>query len=104
MIANQPMENHARHMSEVCDLFTFKQRIQEPTRVSLTTSSLIDHIATKCPTYIVESGVLQVCLSDHYLVYCFRKLNAAHRKDHKVIKTRSMKKFDETAFLTDVSQ
>ena len=45
MIANQPIENHARHMSEVYKLFSFKQLIQEPTRVSLTTSSLIDHIA-----------------------------------------------------------
>ena len=42
-------------------------------------------------------------MSDHYLVYCLRKLNGARRKDHKVIKTRSMKNFDETAFLADVS-
>ena len=43
-------------------------------------------------------------MSDHYLVYCLRKLNGARRKDHKVIKTRSMKNFDETAFLADVSR
>ena len=80
MIANQPIENHARHMSEVYDLFSFKQPIQEPTRVSLTTSSLIDHIATTCLNNIVYSGVLQVSMSDHYLVYCLRKLNGAHKK------------------------
>ena len=43
-------------------------------------------------------------MSDHYLVYCLRKLNGARRKDHKVIKTRSMKNFDETAFFADVSR
>ena len=57
MIANQPIENHARPMSAMYDLFSFKQLIQEPTRVSLTTSSLIDHIATTCPNNIVDSGV-----------------------------------------------
>ena len=81
VITNQPIENHARHMSEVYNLFSFKQLIQEPTRVSLTTSSLIDHIATTCPTNNVDSGVLQVSMSDHYLVYCRRKLNGAHEKE-----------------------
>ena len=42
-------------------------------------------------------------MSDHCLIYCLRKFNGARRKDHKVIKTRSMKNFDATAFLTDVS-
>ena len=37
-------------------------------------------------------------------IYCLRKLNGASRKDHKVIKTRSMKNFDATAFLTDLLQ
>ena len=43
-------------------------------------------------------------MSDHYLLYCLRKFSGAHRKDYKVIKTKSMKNFDETAFLADVSQ
>ena len=104
MLANQPTENHIRRMIEACDLFSFKQFIQEPTRVSLTTSSLIDHISTTCPNNIVDSVVLQVSMSDHYLVYCLRKLNGARRKDHKVIKTRAMKNFDATAVLTYMSR
>ena len=103
MIANQPIENHARRMSEVYDLFSFKQLIQELTMISLTTSSLIDHIATTRPNNIIDSGALQVSMSDHYSIYCLKKLNGARRKDHKVIKTRSMNIFDATAFLTDVS-
>ena len=43
-------------------------------------------------------------MSDHYLVYCLRTLNGVRRKDHKVIKTRSMKSFNDTAFLADVSR
>ena len=37
-------------------------------------------------------------------IYCLRKLNGARRKDHKAIKTRSMRNFDATAFLTNVPQ
>ena len=82
---------------------SFKQLIEDPTRISLTTSSLINQIATACPNNIVDSGVLHVSLSDDYLVYCLAKLNGAHKKDHKAIQTRSMKNFDETTFPTDVS-
>ena len=61
-------------------------------------------ITLPSPENIVDSGVLQVSMSDQYLVYCLRKLNGARRKDHKVIKTRSMKNCYETAFLADVSR
>ena len=37
------------------------------------------------------------------MVYCIRKFNSAVDKDHKVIKTRKMKNFNEAAFLADVS-
>ena len=43
-------------------------------------------------------------MSDYYVVFCVRKLNGTHGKDHKMIKTKSMKNFDETAFLADISQ
>ena len=91
-------------MSKVYYLFSFKQLIKEPTRVNLTIFTLIDHVATTSPESILDLEALQVSMSDHYLVYCLRKLNGARRKDHKVIKTRSMKNFDETAFFADVSR
>ena len=77
-------------MSEVYKLLSFKQLIQEGTGVSATASSLVDHIATTCPNDIVDSGVLQVSMNNHCLVYCLRKLNGAQRQDHKVIKTKTL--------------
>ena len=84
-------------------LFSFKQLIEEPARVSLTTSSIIDHIATTHAGNIVKSGVFEVSLSDHYIVYCIRKFNGAVEKGHQMIKTRKMKNFSEEAFAADVS-
>ena len=85
------------------DLFSFKQLIEEPTRLTLETATIIDHIATTYAGNIVESGVHKVSLSDHFMVYCIRKFDSAVKKDHKKKKTRSMKNCEEQDFLSDVS-
>ena len=99
--AEQPIDNDSKHMLDL--LFSFKQLIEGPTRVTPGTSSAIDHIATTRTRNIVKSGVYEVSLSDHYMVYCIRKFNGAVEKGHKMIKTRKMKNFNEEAFLADVS-
>ena len=101
--AGQPIDNDSKHMLDLCELFSFKQLIERPTRVTLSTSSTIDHIAITCARNIVKSGVPEISLSDHYMVYCIRKFNGAVEKGHKMIKTRKMTNFNEEAFLTDVS-
>ena len=50
-------------------LLSCRQLILEPTRVTLNTSSIIDHIYTTMPNNHVYSGVLKYTVSDHYLVY-----------------------------------
>ena len=50
----------------------------------------------------MESGAYKVSLRDHYMVYCIRKFNGAVGRDHKIIKTRKMKNFDQDAFFSDV--
>ena len=101
--AEQPIDNNSRHMLDLYELFSFKQLIEEPIRGTLTTSSIIDHIATTSARNIVKSGVYEVSMSDHYMVYCIRKFNGAVEKGHKMIKTRKMKNFNEESFLADVS-
>ena len=80
------------------------QIIEEPTRVTLDGSTLIDHIATTNCNNIVESGVLKISLSDHYLVYCVRKLRGGVKHQHKYITSRQRKNFSKEAFLPDLSE
>ena len=101
--ADQHIDNDTRHVTSLYELFSFNQLIKEPTRVTLDTSSIIDHIATTRARNIVKSGVHEVSMSDHYMVYCIRKFNGAVEKSHKMIKTRKMKNFNEQAFLSDVA-
>ena len=46
--SDQLMDNNAKHMADIYELFSFKQLAEEPTRVTLETATLIDHIATTC--------------------------------------------------------
>ena len=62
------------------------------------TATLVGHIAMTCPINISKSGILEFALSDHYMVYCTRKLNGSISKNYKSIKTRNMEKFSEEAF------
>ena len=93
------LDNNAKQISSLYDLFNFKQLIMEPTRVTLDTATIIDHVATTCPRNIMKSGVHEVSLSDHYLVYCIYKFNGAVEKGHK---THKMKPFNEESVLSDV--
>ena len=76
--------NAAVHMAAIYDTFGLAQLIQEPTRVTLDTATLIDHIATSHPENIPESGVLKIALSDHYAVYCIRKLMGSFKRQQKL--------------------
>ena len=99
----QSVENNTRHVCDLYELFSFEQLINEPTRVASSSSTIIDHIATTSSSNIVQAGVFETSMSDHFMVFCVRKFLGAQVKDHKVIKTHSLKKFNGEAFLTDVA-
>ena len=95
---------HSKRLMEIYDLFGFQQLIDKATRVTLTSKTLIDHIATTNKSNIVVSDVKEISLSDHFLVYCVRKFRGASKKQHKIISTRQMKNFSEEDFLKDLSK
>ena len=78
---NSSSLNNTAHLAEICDLFGLTQMIGEPTRVTLTSSTLIDHIATNKPENVVASRVFSITLSGHYLVYVTRKFMVGSRPD-----------------------
>ena len=83
--ADQRIDNGTGHVISLYELFSFSQLIKEPTRVTLDISSIIDHITTTCARNIIKSGVHEVSMSDHNMVYCIRKFNGAAEKGHKMI-------------------
>ena len=72
--------------------------------MTLSTATLIDHIAISNPENIPESGILRVALSDHYAVYCIRKFMGIFKGQRITITSRKMKNFNSDKFLSDISQ
>ena len=69
------------------------------TRITSSTSSLIDHILTNANEKISNSGVIDVALSDHQLIFCTRKLSKVKLKYHRKIKCRSFRKYTPELFV-----
>lgn len=83
--------------SNVIDCLGFEQIINEPTRTTNTTSSIIDLILTNDSSVVTEKGVL--CLhniSDHDLIYC--KINIAVTVQPRVIMYRDYKNLNMVNF------
>ena len=80
--------------------FHLNQLIDCHTRVTETSSSLIDLIITNS-NHIMSSGVIDIGLSDHSLVYAIRKFKR-EKSGAKTITLRSFKNFVENDFLQDL--
>ena len=52
----QPIDNDTRHVNCLYGLFSFNQLVREPTRVTVNSSSIIDHVATNCANNIIKPG------------------------------------------------
>ena len=81
-------------------MFSLVQIIKEPTRVTETTVSVIDHILCNNTEKICQSGVLNIGLSDHFIVYCTRKLSKCFFNKHNTVKVRSVKSYDKNVFIS----
>ena len=46
-----------------------REPTREPTRVTLNASTIIDHISTSSPRNILNSGMCEVSLIDHYMFF-----------------------------------
>ena len=75
----------------------------EPTRITDKSSSLIDLIYINSPERVACSGVVHVGISDHSLVYLYRKLSFDLPKRHTSMTYSSFKHFKRSVFRTDIS-
>ena len=64
-----------KRYKEFCALLGLPQIINDATRITETTSSLLDHILTNSEDKICQSGVIDIGISDHQMIYCRRKIS-----------------------------
>ena len=76
-----------------------EQIIRRSTRITDQTATLIDHILTNSPDKVSQSGVIDLGLSDHDLIYCTRKTSLPKSHKHNEIFVRSLKRYSVEKFL-----
>ena len=95
---NYPIKTSTgRDFTKLMNDLGYTQLIKEDTRVTQTSSNLIDLIFTNSPHRVTQSGMLNVSLSDHYMIFCNRTCKLPRSKP-KVLNVRSFKNFNPTAF------
>ena len=79
--------------------YSLEQLISVPTRITESTATLIDHVLTNSSHNIIQSGVIEMSLSDHALIYCTQKTTKLESKKHNKLNIRTMKNYIAENFI-----
>ena len=99
-IINQQSYECVDVLATDCDLF---QLIKEPTHVNEYRQPLIDHAYVSRPGQVIQSGVINYSISDHFPKYVTLRLQAPIIPKGGTIRYRSMKNFKNDEFLQVLS-
>ena len=94
----------AKQYSEICCFHGLKQLIKTPTRITVNTSTILDHILTNSEEKVADSGVIDISISDHQMIFVTRKSTKQKFYKHKNINIRSMKNYSEIKFIKVLKQ
>ena len=78
--------------------YSLEQLISVPTRIKESIATLIDHVLTNSPHEIIQSGVIEMSLFDHKLIYYTRKTTKLKSDKHNELNIRTMKNFTAEDF------
>lgn len=99
----EPQCSEAIALLDFCKSVNLTQLIKEPTRVTETSSTLLDVIITSNTNLVDSSGVLPCHISDHYLVHATLKLKNP-KPPPRFVRMRSFKYYDGQQFAADLEQ
>ena len=88
-------------IKEICNAISASQLIEEPTKITVRSSTLIDLLISTAEDKITESGVIHTAISDHSMIYAIRKFRRT-RNPPRIINTRSYKTFNPEKFTEDL--
>ena len=95
---NKNLDSFTKKYHEYCSLFGLKQLIKCLTRVPCNSSSIHDQVLASFPDRVSQSGVIDVGISDHQLIYCTRKTARMKSYCHKQITFRSLKNYSPEVY------
>ena len=104
-LATFQYDSNTRRLCEISELFGLQQLITERTRITETPWTLIALVFINYADRVVCSGVSQIGISDHSLIYVYRKLSLPFpSKGHSTISYGNFKKFNRESFRTHITR
>ena len=92
-----------KSLKRVMTSLNLDQLVKSPTRISPTSSTIIDLIFTSNTSKVNGSGVINSGISDHCMIYCTRKLTKDYFGKHNNVKLRSLKNYDKNDFVSQLN-
>ncbi len=92
----------AKVLTDTFSELNMTQLIKDPTRITSHSRSLLDVIMISCPLIVKDSGVVDIGISDHSMVFCTLKLKAI-KPSPTHLYARSLKHYDPNQFVTELS-
>jgi hypothetical protein len=87
----------------IANFYGLHQLVSEPIRITISSSTVIDLIFTNILDKIVCSDLSHVGISDHSLVYAFRKLSTGlSNRCYTTVTYRKFKNFESACFRNDI--
>ena len=87
------VSNDIKNYFDFCTLFGRKHSIENPTSITCSSSSIINHILASLPDRVTQQKILNVGLSDHQLICSTREITRIKRGAHNQIKLCSFKNY-----------
>ena len=93
-VSTKFVSGDTKNYNHFCTMRGLKQLIQCPTRVTCSTSALIDHVLASFPLKVSLKGLINLGLSDHQLIFCTQKISKFKQGGvYKYINFRSLKNY-----------
>ena len=92
-ISDRNITAQSRKYKEFCSFFSLSQLIQSTTRITINSSTLLDHVLTNTPEKITHKGTHDTSISDHQIIFCTRKSQKYKPNCHNYIQFRSFRNY-----------
>lgn len=101
---NIDMTKSNKSWKDITTVFNMSQLINTPTRVTPSSSTIIDHLYSTDSKHVIETCVPVIGISDHFPICCTwsKKGVKIPKLGHTVLTYRSFAKFNEVLFLEDM--
>ena len=96
------MKPQTNKLHEITEAFQFEQMIEQPTRITDHSETIIDLVFTNKPELVTNFGVIHIGISDHSLIFLQRKISVP-RSEPKLINKRNFKHYNVDAFRFDLA-